>query len=123
MTRGNYGDMKWTNRRKAPPNMKTTDEPTPSATDACAIADEQFEQWFTYHPPRPGQHMRYVFLRRAGHTLARVIRELTPPGPDQSAAIRKVREAVMTANAAIACESEAQTAKYATAQGASEGPE
>jgi len=27
----------------------------------------------------------------------------TPSGPDQTTAIRKVREAVMTANAAIAC--------------------
>jgi hypothetical protein len=28
---------------------------------------------------------------------------LTPPSADQTAAIRKVREAVFTANAAIAC--------------------
>ena len=28
----------------------------------------------------------------------------TPAGPDQSAAVRKVREAMMTANAAIATE-------------------
>jgi len=35
--------------------------------------------------------------------LALVILEHTPPSADQSAAIRKVREAVMTANASIAC--------------------
>jgi hypothetical protein len=35
--------------------------------------------------------------------FAETIIRNTPPGSDQSAAIRKVREAVMTANAAIAC--------------------
>ena len=45
----------------------------------------------------------YEALREAGRQFALVIIALTPPSPDQSAAIRKVREAVMTANAAIAC--------------------
>lgn len=52
-------------------------------------------------------------MREQGKTLAHLIYELTPPGADQQAAIRKVREAIMTANAAIACEGEVQTAYYA----------
>ncbi|HPS78984.1 MAG TPA: hypothetical protein PLS53_12575 [Thermoanaerobaculaceae bacterium] len=58
---------------------------------------------FTYHPPTPEQAERYHKLRRSAKAFAELIVECTPPGPDQSAAIRKVREAVMTANAAIAC--------------------
>lgn len=41
-------------------------------------------------------------IREAGRQLAEVILNNTPANADQSAAIRKVREAVMTANAAIA---------------------
>lgn len=67
------------------------------------ITKEQIEQWFTYHPPDLDQPARYAILRNAGKALAEVILEQTPSGADQSAAIRKVREAIMTANAAIAC--------------------
>jgi hypothetical protein len=60
--------------------------------------------WFTYHPPAsPEQQVQYEHVRDAGYDLALVILTRTPPCADQTAAIRKVREAVMTANAAIAC--------------------
>jgi len=59
--------------------------------------------WFTYHPPSEEQIPKYNRLRDAALVFARVIQLETPPGPDQTTAIRKVREAVMTANAAIAC--------------------
>lgn len=58
---------------------------------------------FTYHPPKGDQVERYAKLREAGKALAQSILDNTPPSADQSAAIRHVREAVMTANAAIAC--------------------
>lgn len=58
---------------------------------------------FSYHPPKGDQIERYQRLREAGREFAQVILDCTPPSADQSAAIRKVREAVMTANAAIAC--------------------
>ena len=57
---------------------------------------------FRYHPPKGDQVERYNILREAGKAFAQVIIETTPAGADQSTAIRKVREAVMTANAAIA---------------------
>lgn len=57
---------------------------------------------FTYHPTTPEQLPRYQALREAAKTFARAILDNTPPGADQSTAIRKVREAVMTANAAVA---------------------
>lgn len=67
------------------------------------ISTSQLENWFTYHRPSPEQSFAYMDIRQAGLLLASTILRSTPPGPDQSAAIRKVREAVMTANAAIAC--------------------
>lgn len=81
-------------------------------TDLNIVTEADLEHWFTYHPPREGQAGRYEALRSQGLVLARLIFELTPPGPDQAAAIRKVREAVMTANVAIACENEVQTFYY-----------
>jgi hypothetical protein len=65
---------------------------------------EMLDHFFTYHSPQNGQPERYEAIRAAGKILARTILEMTLAGPDQSAAIRKVREAVMTANAAIALE-------------------
>jgi hypothetical protein len=66
--------------------------------------DHDIENWFTYHAPKGDQPERYVRIREAGKALALAIRGNAPVGPDQTAAIRKVREAVMTANQAIACE-------------------
>jgi len=66
--------------------------------------EEKIENWFTYHPPTPGQPEKYVAIRDAGKALALAIAQHAPPSADQTAAIRKVREAVMTANAAIACD-------------------
>lgn len=65
---------------------------------------EVIEDLFTYHAPKPGQPERYQAIREAAKHLANVIVENTAVGADQSASIRHVREAVMTANASIALE-------------------
>lgn len=62
------------------------------------------EELFTYHAPKPGQPERYQAIREAAKTLANVIVDSTQPSADQSAAIRLLRECVMTANASIALE-------------------
>jgi len=62
----------------------------------------ELSNMFRYHPPAGDQANRYQELRDAGHKFAVSILVLTPPSADQTAAIRKVREAVMIANAAIA---------------------
>ncbi len=67
------------------------------------ISMDDLYNWFVYHKPTVDQTELYQELRKAGLDLAIVILMTTPAGPDQTAAIRKVREAVMTANAAIAC--------------------
>ena len=69
------------------------------------ISKDQLDHWFTYHAPTgQAQLLAYQKIRDAGRLLAETIVEHAPLCADQSAAIRKVREAVMTANAAIACE-------------------
>lgn len=66
--------------------------------------DEQdLDNFFSYHPPKGDQVERYSNIREAGRLMAQVIIDSTPAGADQAAAIRKIREAVMTANVAIAC--------------------
>ncbi len=57
---------------------------------------------FTHHAPSPEQSGRYQELRLQAKQFAEAIMKCTPDGNDQAAAIRKVREALMTANAAIA---------------------
>jgi len=61
------------------------------------------DNWFMHHPPVGDQVELYKSVRDAGRDMAAVILECSPSSADQSAALRKVREAVMTTNAAIAC--------------------
>lgn len=72
------------------------------------ITDDMLSNWFRYHAPSEAAdpaklQADYEAIRAAGGEFARVIRDLTPASADQTAAIRKVREAVWSANAAIAC--------------------
>ena len=57
---------------------------------------------FKYHAPEKEDIEKYTMLRDAAKEFAKVIIENTPVCADQTAAIRKIREAVMTANASIA---------------------
>lgn len=61
------------------------------------------QNWFIYHAPTSDQLVAYEKLRNAAKDFANAINEIVPDSADKTAAIRKVREAVMTANAAIAC--------------------
>jgi hypothetical protein len=68
-----------------------------------SIEKVQIENWFSYHAPDAEQLPKYEAIRDAAKVFAQVIVDNTPSSADQSAAIRHVREAVMTANASIAC--------------------
>lgn len=68
------------------------------------ITEDDINNWFEYHKPNEAQIPLFAGIREAAKRLAEEIIACTPPSPDQTAAIRKVREAVMTANAAIACD-------------------
>jgi hypothetical protein len=62
---------------------------------------------FSYHAPTPDQLLKYAEIRHWGREFAEALFRLCPPSADRSAAIRLIREAVMTANAAIALEGKA----------------
>lgn len=68
-----------------------------------SVNRDNVEDVFTYHPPESDDQLKsYDRLRTEAKELARAILEETPVCGDQQAAIRLVREAVMTANAAVA---------------------
>jgi len=67
------------------------------------ITKEQLQNWFTYHSPTLEQLPKYQAIREAGLQFATAIVENAPDCADTTAAVRKIREAVMTANQAIAC--------------------
>jgi hypothetical protein len=65
------------------------------------LTEEHLEHIFTYHDD-PAAVVHYEAIRRAALAFARVVAAHTPYSADQATAIRKIREAVMTANAAVA---------------------
>lgn len=67
------------------------------------ISPQDLDNWFTYHSPTDDQLPKYQAIRDAAKALASTIVANTPSSADQTAAVRKVREAAMTANQAIAC--------------------
>lgn len=58
---------------------------------------------FSYHPPVGNQTDRYVMIRDMGHDFTNRILANSPKCRERDVAIEKIREAVMWANAAIAC--------------------
>lgn len=74
--------------------------------------DEHDRRWlrraFTHHPPKDERTARYYeAVRQQGYGLAEAIMGMCPDTGDRSTALLKVREAVMWANASIACAEEA----------------
>lgn len=61
------------------------------------------DRFFGYCAPDNDQAKRHQYIRDGGKQFAELVLHLTPRGADQEAAVRKIREAVMVANAAIAC--------------------
>lgn len=60
------------------------------------------EDVFSYHKPEGDRPAKYERIRGAAKEFARVILSELPACADRSAALRHIREAVMTANAAVA---------------------
>jgi hypothetical protein len=57
---------------------------------------------FEHHSPTPEKLAHYQVLHEAARSFAQVILEHTPASEDQAAALRLLREATMTACAAVA---------------------
>lgn len=66
---------------------------------------ETIKNMFTYHPPKTDSQIeRYTEIRNTGKMFAETITEACPAGSDEFViALQKIREAVMWANASIAC--------------------
>lgn len=65
-------------------------------------SDYWIREVFSYHAPTQDQVTKYNELRESAKAFAQASADNCPQSADRTAALRKVREAVMTANAAIA---------------------
>lgn len=68
------------------------------------ITSENVDDVFSYHAPTSDQQAQIDDVRDAAKVFAHAILARVPTCADQQAALRKVREALMTANAAIVLE-------------------
>jgi hypothetical protein len=61
--------------------------------------EDDLNERFTYHLPKPGQPDIYTALRNMGWNLAAHILEIQPNSRERSLAITKLEECIMWANA------------------------
>lgn len=64
--------------------------------------NQQIENNFKYHSPKPGQAEKYTAIREKAKELAVLIDETTPSSREQSLAMTNLEQAVFWANASIA---------------------
>jgi hypothetical protein len=69
-----------------------------------AFTVDDIVDMFSHHAPTAEKMERYEAIRAAARMFALVLIANSQPSPDQSAAIRHLRECVFTINAAIALE-------------------
>ncbi len=81
---------------------KPAETPALNLTGVESMSEKDLENWVSYYVPHAGHAEKFEAIRAAGTALAQLISDSTPPGACQTAAVRKIREAVYTANAAIA---------------------
>lgn len=65
--------------------------------------ESEIDNWYTYHAPSPPQVIAYETIRGKAKELAILFNNRVLPCADATAAHRKLREAVMAMNLAIAC--------------------
>ena len=83
--------------------MTNAQESAHGVNDLTADEKLKLETWFKYHND-PLKVVHYEAINEAARNLAATVMQHTPRCADQSAALRLIRDARMTANAAIACE-------------------
>lgn len=67
-----------------------------------ALTEAIVDEIFTYHSPTGTQPSQYAAIREGARVFAKIILANTPACADQTAAIRDLRNCVMTANGAVA---------------------
>lgn len=68
------------------------------------MTEEQLLHIFSYHPTKDDQLEKYETVNKLFFELANKVNELMPNGPGHTTAIRKLADARMAVNAAIALE-------------------
>lgn len=67
------------------------------------LSHDDINDLFTFHPPKDKEtEQKHDRVREVCRTAAHHIKDLTPESPEQTTALRKLQEAMMHANAAIA---------------------
>jgi hypothetical protein len=66
------------------------------------LRQQDLDEIFVYHDPGSKTVPKYERIRNEARLFASTILNICPPSAEQTTAIRKVQEAVMFANAAIA---------------------
>lgn len=65
--------------------------------------ERELARCFDYHTPDPQDRPKYEAITASARAFAETIFAVCPPGPDRDAALVRLREARMVANASIAC--------------------
>ena len=86
---------------------KALRDPREYDVDGCTQArpmssEEILHELFSYHPPTPHTLPKFQAINQAAKNFAEVVLQNCPSSADRSAAIRLIRDARMTANAAVA---------------------
>ena len=66
------------------------------------MKNDELENNFTSHAPKPGQNEKYITIREKAKEFAYLIKELTPQSREQSVAMTNLETAVFWGNSAIA---------------------
>lgn len=82
--------------------MSASEKTKPSDGRLDVGSEEYISEVFVYHAPDEDQRKRYEVLRASAKNFARDVAACCPPSADRTDAFRKLRECLMTANAAIA---------------------
>lgn len=73
---------------------------------AFGLSEEDIDNIFSFHPPKNEDvAAAHEQVREGCRELAQDLKALCPDSPEQTTAIRKLQEAMMYANAAIALHS------------------
>jgi hypothetical protein len=81
--------------------MSKTEAKVQQQTQNMTEQEALIEHLFTYHAPTASQKAQLEAVRAKAKEFAEVMLRNTPKSADQSAALRKLRECVMAANASI----------------------
>ncbi len=89
-------------KSKPSPTVEAASQPV-KLTQNVPVRDNQIAIWFDFHTPDAEAKEQHERVRAHGGSFAQVIKQSTRNCADQQRAITAVRQAVMWANAAIAC--------------------